>query len=306
MSGKPLFVWCYHGDHFTAQRLHLEPNAATCTAWNLTMRLAWLTDIHLNFASIPARRALMESLDEACDALVITGDIGESRSVAGFLRELELMLRRPIYFVLGNHDFYHSSIAETREAVSRQAADSEHQVYLTAEGVIGLTPQTALIGHDGWADGRLGDFDGSDVILNDYALIDELRFWTDAGEFEKHKVRDILLQLGDNAAAQLEAKLVAATSDYRHIIAATHVPPFRESVWYDGRLSDDNWLPHFSCRAAGDAMRCVMQSKPECDLLVLCGHTHGGGESQPLENLRVLTGSAKYGAPAIQRVVEVA
>jgi hypothetical protein len=68
----------------------------------------------------------------------------------------------------------------------------------------------------------------------------------------------------------------------------------------------DNWLPHFSCQAAGNAMLRVMQSNPQCSLLVLCGHTHGGGETNPLENLRVLTGPATYGAPAIQQVIEVA
>ena len=39
-------------------------------------------------------------------------------------------------------------------------------MYLSQSGVVELTPHTALVGHDGWADGRLGDFDGSDVILN--------------------------------------------------------------------------------------------------------------------------------------------
>ena len=40
------------------------------------------------------------------------------------------------------------------------------------------------------------------------------------------------------------------------------------------------------------------------ELLVLCGHTHGSGETQILDNLHVLTGGAKYGEPAIQRVFE--
>ena len=116
------------------------------------MRLAWLTDIHLNFVSAHDRRTVWESLDDQCDVVVITGDIGESHSVARFLREMEVALLRPIFFVLGNHDFYRGSIAETRAAVTRQAADSEHLVYLTAEDVVELTPGTAFIGHDGWAD----------------------------------------------------------------------------------------------------------------------------------------------------------
>ena len=88
------------------------------------------------------------------------------------------------------------------------------------------------------------------------------------------------------------------------MIGVTHVPPFREATWYAGRTSDDNFLPHFSCGAAGEAMRRVMQENSQADLLVLCGHTHGGGDVQILENLRVLTGEAAYGSPAIQRVFE--
>ena len=32
-----------------------------------------------------------------------------------------------------------------------------------------------MVGHDGWADGRYGDYDRSDVILNDYLKIREFR-----------------------------------------------------------------------------------------------------------------------------------
>jgi 3',5'-cyclic-AMP phosphodiesterase len=128
----------------------------------------------------------------------------------------------------------------------------------------------------------LGDFDNSDVILSDYALIEELRFWTEEGEFEKRKVRDALSRLGDQAAAQLEAKLVIAATDYASVIAATHVPPFREATWHEGRLPTTT-----GCRT-------------------LCGHTHSGGEVQPLKNLRVRTGPATYGAPEIQCVFEIA
>jgi len=38
---------------------------------------------------------------------------------------------------------------------------------------------------------------------------------------------------------------------------------------------------------------------------ISCGHTHGGGEIQPLENLRILTGPAEYGKPKVERVLTV-
>jgi hypothetical protein len=42
-----------------------------------------------------------------------------------------------------------------------------------------------------------------------------------------------------------------------------------------------------------------------CRLLVLCGHTQGGGELHVLPNLKVLTGEAEYGNPQIQQILEL-
>jgi len=80
------------------------------------------------------------------------------------------------------------------------------------------------------------------------------------------------------------------------------VPPLREAAWCHGRPSGDDYLPFFSSKAVGDMLLEVAESHPACQILVLCGHTHGGGEVQVLLNLRVLTGAAEYGHPKIERV----
>ena len=102
-----------------------------------------------------------------------------------------------------------------------------------------------------------------------------------------------------------ENVLLDAVSKYHNIIAVTHVPPFREAAWYEGKTSDDNFLPHFSCKVVGDVFKRVMQEHPQSKLLVLCGHTHGGGRFQVFDNLNALTGEAKYKEPAIQQVLEI-
>jgi hypothetical protein len=81
------------------------------------------------------------------------------------------------------------------------------------------------------------------------------------------------------------------------------VPPFREACWYQGRISDDDWLPHFTCQAAAEVLVETMRNAPDRRMIVLCGHTHGAGEAQILPNLRVLTGGAVYGRPRIDRVL---
>ena len=79
------------------------------------MKLAWLTDIHLNFLRPPALEAFLAMLaDTEADAFVISGDIGEAGDVAVHLYTSPTASAGPVYFVLGNHDFYRGSIAGVR------------------------------------------------------------------------------------------------------------------------------------------------------------------------------------------------
>jgi predicted MPP superfamily phosphohydrolase len=267
------------------------------------MKLAWATDIHLDHATESARRRFCQSVEEQADALVVTGDIAESHILGSALTVLATLTERPIYFVLGNHDFYRGSVAGTRRQVGYVVG--EGLVYLSQAGVVELTPTTALVGHDGWADGRLGDLDGSDVILNDFLLIDELKCWRHDHTLDKPALRRALETLGDEAAGYLKSVLAPAAEQYPKVIVATHIPPFREAAWYEGRPSAADFLPFFSCKAVGDVLVEVAKAHPRCQILVLCGHTHGGGEIQVLENLRVVTGPAEYGEPEIQRIIDV-
>ena len=121
----------------------------------------------------------------------------------------------------------------------------------------------------------------------------------------RESLRRVLRELGDEAARHFEQALTETTGRYKRVIAVTHVPPFHKATWHQQQISDDNWLPHFSCKAVGDMLLHAAESNPDCQLLVLCGHTHSGGEAQLLDNLRVLTGEAQYGRPEIQRVIDV-
>lgn len=266
------------------------------------MKLAWLTDIHLNFLRDAALDAFLVMLaDTEADAFVITGDIGEADDVARHLNAIDTAARRPVYFVLGNHDFYRGSIAMVRETVQQLCAVCPDLHWLPDAGVVPLSAEACLIGHDGWGDGRLGDYFGTDVLLNDFGLIGEF------GGFEEAKDERLarMLALGDEAAAHLRSVLPDALSRFRHVIVATHVPPFRESCWHEGQVSNDDWLPFFTCKAVGDVLAEAMTAAAERRMTVLCGHTHCGGEVAVLPNLRVLTGGARYGNPAVQRVLEV-
>ena len=259
--------------------------------------LAWLTDIHLNFLSPPAQEAFIAGLAQTdADAFLLGGDIGEADDVGDHLEAFS-GLGKPVYFVLGNHDFYHGTISGVRAEVRHLACSNLH--YLCDAGVVPLTADTCLIGHDGWGDGRLGTYFRSRVILNDWRLIGEF-----AGLADRERL-DVLHALGDEAATHLQAVLPDGLDRFRHIVVLTHVPPFKDACWHEGRISNDEWLPHFTCKAVGDVLAEAMAARPDRQMTVLCGHTHGAGEAQVLPNLRVLTGGAEYGEPKVQRVLEV-
>lgn len=265
------------------------------------MRVAWITDPHLPASPLDLLEGLCATISDAGPEVVLVGgDIGNAASFASLLGAMEELLRRPIYFVLGNHDFYGASMADVRRQASELSKRARWLRWLSLAGVVRLTNDTGLLGHDSWADGRLGNAFRSTVLLNDYVLVTDFMPLGQAARFRK------LNQLGDEAARHFATHLPAAVSAFKHLVVLTHVPPFREAAWYEGRISDDDWLPHFSCKAVGDVLVEVMSRHPDCRMTVLCGHTHGEGEARILENLRVLTGGAEYGKPRIQRVLEVA
>jgi hypothetical protein len=55
------------------------------------------------------------------DAFVISGDTGESHDLGRHLTAIGEAVRRPVSFVLGNHDFYQGSIAGVRGQSSHSA-----------------------------------------------------------------------------------------------------------------------------------------------------------------------------------------
>lgn len=264
------------------------------------MRLLWLTDIHLNFADAARQRSFYQQVRQAqADAVVLSGDVAEADDVCDYLATMADQWQLPLYFVLGNHDFYFGSIHEVRERVGQLCAAQPLLRYLSTSDVIELTPQLGLVGHDGWADGRVGDYERSTVMMNDYKLIAEL---AGVGKRERWP---LLQAFAIEAADHLRRVLPPALAVYPRVLLVTHVPPLREACWHEGNISDDEWAPHFVSLAVGEAILDLMREHPQRQLTVLCGHTHGSGQCRPLPNVEILTGGAIYGHPGIVQVFEL-
>jgi 3',5'-cyclic-AMP phosphodiesterase len=266
-------------------------------------RFAWLTDIHLNFLGMSGLQNFFAQVaDLEVEGYVISGDIGESTSVSEYLRAFSHTVARPVYFVLGNHDFYRSSVAQVRQDVILQMKDNPYLHYLTTAEPIELTPEAALVGHDGWADGRYGDFLGSTMMLNDYVMISEL---TEALGQGHEALWKALQLLADEAAQRLSEQLTWALERYALVFVTMHPPPFAENTLYNGQASPANSLPHFSCKAVGDVLLSMADRYPQKRIIVLCGHTHAASETYLRPNLQVLSGAAEYRMPTVQRIFSV-
>jgi 3',5'-cyclic AMP phosphodiesterase CpdA len=261
-------------------------------------RIAWLTDIHLEFVSIEVALAFISQIATLSPDLVfIGGDTGTARNLGFFLRSFDERLQCPAFFVLGNHDFYHGSLEQIQGLAGDVSASSQWLRWLTAQGIVEITSSTCLLGHGSWADGRLGNGINSQVEINDYSLIDEFIGLSRQERYQK------MGDLSDQAADHFRRLLPQACANYRNILLLTHVPPFREACWHEGSISDDEFLPHFTCKAVGDTLMEIMLQNPHSHLTVLCGHTHGYGDVDILPNLRVKTGGAIYGKPGIQELM---
>lgn len=264
------------------------------------MRVVWATDIHLNFLGAKERASFFSSIcDRQPDAVFVTGDIAEAPSLKRLLDEMRLAIQMPLYFVLGNHDFYYGSISQVRNSLEHWCQEQSGLIYLSTTGLVELTPTTALVGHDGWGDGRYGNYDLSPVRLSDQELI------ADFQDLDRDAVLGKLHALGDEAASYLREVLDKALASYRQVICLTHVPPFKEACWYQGKMGNDDWLPYFACQAVGEVLLNVSRERPDCHITALCGHTHHAGIVQLRPHLRVITGSAEYGAPCIQSTFDL-
>jgi predicted phosphohydrolase len=264
------------------------------------MRVVWATDIHLNFLSADGRDAFFSSIhDHEPAAVFVTGDIAEAPSLHALLDDMRRAICVPLYFVLGNHDFYYGSIPQVRSSLKHWCQIQPGLTYLSTSGLVELTPTIALVGHDGWGDGRYGNYHLSPVRLSDQKLI------ADFQDLDREAVLGKLRALGDEAAWYLRERLDEALASYRQVICLTHVPPFKEACWYQGKMGNDDWLPYFACQAVGEVLLHASRERPDCSITVLCGHTHQAGSVQLRPNLRVITGSAEYGAPSIQKTFKL-
>jgi len=249
------------------------------------MKLTWLTDLHLDCVDLSYIENFFKNLNT--DSILITGDIAKGNSFYKHLKRIQSITDATIYFVLGNHDLYKSGFREAeRKALT---IDNDKIIYLTKSEPIKLNETTALVGHDGWYDFKLGAGKNTNIKVNDFKRIEDFK--------RLHYLNIISLseQMAKIAAIDLKEKLKQTIIlGYKKIYIATHFPPFPEACIGKHGEVDYNWLP-LSCSAImGNMLSEIAENNTEIEFIVCAGHIHTKSEYNHFNNLKVLVGKGPY------------
>lgn len=267
--------------------------------------LAWCTDVHLDFLQDQdvinfAKQLIVQNPD----GIVITGDISTAKHVVYHLSIIEKVVQRPVYFVLGNHDFYGGSIDEIRKEMKELTNMSQYLKYLPTVQYMPLTQTTAILGADGWYDGLNGNAKNSSMMLNDWTAIKEFAKVSQGG-YNRASIIDVAQKLAHESVLHMHGAIKSAVRYHNNLIIATHVPPFPETHIYAGKIGDAEAQPWFTSRMLGDMLLAASKAFPKVMFTVLAGHTHGKFSGKIADNLHVMVGGAEYRMPKLQETISV-
>ena len=277
-------------------------------------RFVWATDIHLDVleavAGPDAVIDFIHSLNGPSPAFVVlTGDISIAPDLPRHLTLIETIVKCPVYFVCGNHDYYDGSFRAVRRLLSRRTTDSKTLRYMTLSGPVDVSEGSILVGHDGWYDAYHGDALGSNVLMNDWIKISD---FANAGVVSRGiyggltpkipTVISIARKAAYEAAEHVRVNASAAAKMKNSVLIMTHVPPWPMAHDPQSMKGSPSAIPWYSSKLMGDAIESVAAENPSVKFNVLCGHTHNGVSSSITSNITCHVGSSEYGSPQFNTV----
>ncbi len=263
--------------------------------------LLWMSDLHLDLATTKNCSKLLRDLKKSeYDAAVITGDTAASDTLVPHLKALAVACApRPLYVVLGNHDFYGSSLYTTQGQVRRLCHTTTNLHHLQDHGVVWLNKRTAMLGHHGWADARCGWGSKTHVRNPDHWCIDDFRKLDPDGRF------DLMAELSKESTRWIRLHLNSVLRKAEMLIIATHVPAFATSAHYDGKPCGPLHTPHYVNATLGGLLIGTARHNLTKRFTALSGHTHSEVRERILANLESRVAGAQRGHPRIQGILSV-
>lgn len=283
----------------------------------------WMSDLHLDFYADNVNRVVYE-ITKICEpsdvrGLLISGDITTSRNLITHLAMIERALQKPIYFVLGNHDFYDSSYEDVNKQMVELSSMSNFLKYLPTTPYVQINNNTVIVGANGWYDGIHGR-PSLDVIMMDWIrmkdyqelFIGSPQNWEGSARAKPCTAKHLALildksrELSLNSAQQVTRGIKSAKrNSMKNVIVITHIPPFPQVCFYKGLPSLPTFVAWYSSKLMGDVLTQAAEQLQDMTFTVLCGHTHERRSVEIKKNLRVVSGQAKFGEVVVSDFVTV-
>lgn len=217
---------------------------------NNLMRVAYFSDLHLDLKgeSIYSNIETFMKANKLQTAFV-TGDISNGIHLTYHLKQLSKVIPE-IYFTLGNHCYYFSSLWKVEDQVHDLTTRYSNLHWLSELPPIELEPDVCLIGSEGWT----GSKPGLEAISLENFIVKEFNNGLSFKEFQLYK------------NTILEYKLSLASQNYNKVILLTHFPP----LWTKKHLFDFYW----KCYNVNGDLGKIIRKYPNTDITVYSGHTH--------------------------------
>jgi predicted phosphodiesterase len=223
----------------------LKPNSGTLVKLNI------LSDLHLSVCGLDRPR-------NVADVVVLAGDIARPSEAARWA----LGFNKPVLYVLGNHEFYGSSIEGAAAELKRLCADTHVHVLDDSEIVIG---GVRFVGTTLWTDFML--FGGADAKAA--AIHEATRLMRDFSRIRIGDATAALFSPADSAALfERHAAWLDRRLDTPHrgpTVVITHHAPSRRSIHprFAGSLLNACFVSDAERLVGADRVRCWIH-----------GHTH--------------------------------
>jgi predicted phosphohydrolase len=245
------------------------------------------SDIHLDHASNGTKRKFLQEIEKLNTPLFIAGDISDGRKVTSHLEQIAEACKHDVYFVLGNHDYYHSSFAEIDSKISYLMHHYPNLIYLPHMGIVRLNSDTCVIGPDSWYDAKIAPYPHLIPLgMSDFDYIQDLRGLNRFDLFNKFQAK------ASAGLVHLKEMVGLAVTKYKNIIIMSHPVPFGSMNIHQTSLS-----PFYIWYEAGMFLGDFASDNLNNNFLWLCGHTHDRVEKDYGENFKVCCMGAEYTLP---------
>lgn len=251
-------------------------------------RIIWLTDTHLTFSFLWKKYSLINHIKNLeADALFMSGDISNGLFIDYVLYYIATHVDIPIYFVLGNHDYYFKGISDVHNDIRHLVKKHSNLHWLTESEPISLKDDICVIGTEGWYDCHQGNSDYIKFTFDAW-LIEEFR------KIKLSEKIDLSKKMAKESADSISKKLISAlNSGYKQIYLITHVPPFEEATRGEGTVFEKFLLPYNTNVTLGNKLKEIMSNFPDRKLNVICGHIHAR-EVINFKNIECRVNAANY------------